>query len=48
MASPSKLVLGNDGSDCGDVGLLKNAGVGAFIFPGDIEDFPEASLMVCL
>ena len=48
MASPSELVLGDGGSDGGDVSLLQDAGVGASVLPANPEDFSEASLVICL
>ncbi|KAK1884171.1 BTB/POZ domain containing protein KCTD9 [Dissostichus eleginoides] len=45
MASPSELVLGNGGSDGGNVSLLQDAGVSAPILPANPEDFWEGSLM---
>ena len=39
-ASPSELVLGDDGSDGGDASLLQEAGVSPSILPGYPEDSP--------
>lgn len=48
MASPSELVLGDGGSDGGDVSPLQNTGVSSSILPAYPEEFPEAPLIMCL
>ncbi|XP_057677034.1 ubiquitin carboxyl-terminal hydrolase 2-like isoform X2 [Corythoichthys intestinalis] len=48
MVIPSQLVLGNGGSDGGNICLLQVADVGAPVHPADLKDFSKASLMVCL
>ncbi len=48
MARPSEMVLGDGGCDSGNVSLLQDAGVGASVFTGDLEDFSQAPLTMCL
>ena len=48
MTTPAELVLDEHGLDEVAFGFSKDAGVGAFIFPGDLQNPSETSLMIFL
>lgn len=48
MSSPAELVDKDCCFNAGDIGLIEDAGISAVIFPLDMKDFLEASLVVPL